>query len=53
MTVTVWESSSVEIAIVETIFQMAQIVVNNQVPRKEVSFGIIPIEFKGYATVHL
>ena len=38
MTVTVWESSNVEIAIVETIFQMGQIVVNNQVPRKEVSF---------------
>ena len=38
MTVTVWEFSNVEIAIVETIFRMGQIVVNNQVPRKEVSF---------------
>ena len=38
MTVTVWEFSNVEIIIVETIFRMGQIVVNNQVPRKEVSF---------------
>jgi hypothetical protein len=38
MTVTVWEFSNVVIAIVETIFQMGQIVVNNQVPQKEVSF---------------
>ena len=38
MTATVWEFSNVAIAIVETIFQMGQIVVNNQVPRKEVSF---------------
>ena len=38
MTVTVWEFSNVAIAIAETIFQMGQIVVNNQVPRKEVSF---------------
>ena len=38
MTVIVWESSNVAITIVETIFQMGQIVVNNQVPRKEVSF---------------
>ena len=38
MTVTVWEFSNVEIAIVETIFRMGQIVVNNRVPRKEVSF---------------
>ena len=38
MTVTVWEFSNVAMTIVETIFQMEQIVVNNQVPRKEVSF---------------
>ena len=38
MTVTVWKISNVAIAIVETIFQMGQIVVNNQVPRKGVSF---------------
>ena len=38
MTVTVLEFSYVAITIVETIFQMGQIVVNNQVPRKEVSF---------------
>jgi hypothetical protein len=38
MTVTVREFSNVAITIVETIFQMKQIVVNNQVPRKEVSF---------------
>ena len=38
ITVTVWEFSNVAIAIAETIFQMGQIVVNNQVPRKEVSF---------------
>ena len=38
MTVTVQEFSNVAIAIVETIFRMGQIVVNNQVPRKEVSF---------------
>ena len=38
MTVTAWEFSNVAIAIAETIFQMGQIVVNNQVPRKEVSF---------------
>ena len=38
MTVTVWEFSNVEIIIVETIFRMGQIVVNNRVPRKEVSF---------------
>ena len=50
MTVTVWEFSNVAIAIVETIFQVGQIVVNNQVPRKEVSFWILPIEFKGWAT---
>ena len=38
MTVTAWEFSNVAIAIAETIFQMGQIVVNNQVPQKEVSF---------------
>ena len=38
MTVTVLEFSYVAITIVETIFQMGRIVVNNQVPRKEVSF---------------
>ena len=38
MTVTVREFSNVAIAIVETIFQMGQIVVSNQVPRKEVTF---------------
>ena len=38
MTVTVWEFSNVEIAIVETIFRMGQIVVSNQVPQKEVTF---------------
>ena len=38
MIVTVWEFSNVARAIVETIFQMEQIVVNNQVPPKEVSF---------------
>ena len=38
MTVTALEFSYVAITIVETIFQMGQIVVNNQVPRKEVSF---------------
>ena len=38
MTVTVWEFSNVAMAIVETIFQMGQIVVNNQEPRKEVNF---------------
>ena len=38
MTVTVREFSNVAITIVETIFQMEQIVVNNQVPPKEVSF---------------
>ena len=38
MTVTVWEFSNVEIAIVETIFRMGQIVVNNRVPPKEVTF---------------
>ena len=38
MTVTVWEFSNVAIAIAETIFQRGQIVVNNQVPRKEVTF---------------
>ena len=38
MTVTVWEFSNVAIAIAETIFQMGQIVVNNQVPQKEVIF---------------
>ena len=38
MTVTVLEFSYVAITIVETIFQMGQIVVNNQVPQKEVSF---------------
>ena len=38
MTITVLEVSYVAIIIVETIFQMGQIVVNNQVPRKEVSF---------------
>ena len=36
MTVTVWEFSNVAIAIVETIFQLGQIAVSNQVPRKEV-----------------
>ena len=50
MTVTVREFSNVEIIIVETIFRMGQIVVNNRVPRKEVSFWILPIEFKGWAT---
>ena len=38
MTVNVLEFSYVAITIVETIFQMGRIVVNNQVPRKEVSF---------------
>ena len=38
MTVTVLEISYAAIIIVETIFQMGQIVVNNQVPQKEVSF---------------
>ena len=38
MTVTVREFSNVAIAIVETIFRMGQIVVNNRVPRKEVTF---------------
>ena len=38
MTVTVREFSNVAITIVETVFQMGRIVVNNQVPRKEVSF---------------
>ena len=38
MTVTVQEFSNVAIAIVETIFRMGQIVVNNRVPRKEVTF---------------
>ena len=38
MTVTVPEFSNVVIAIVVTTFQMAQIVVSNQVPLKEVSF---------------
>jgi hypothetical protein len=38
ITVTVWEFSNVAITIVETIFQLGQIAVNNQVPRKEVSF---------------
>ena len=38
MTVSVLEFSYVAITIVETIFQMGRIVVNNQVPRKDVSF---------------
>ena len=38
MTVTVREFSNVAVAIAETIFQKGQIVVNNQVPRKGVSF---------------
>ena len=38
MTVTVWEFSNVAITIVETVFQLGQIAVNNQVPPKEVSF---------------
>ena len=38
MTVSVLEFSYVAITIVETIFQMGRIVVNNQVLRKEVSF---------------
>ena len=38
MTVTAWEFSNVAITIVETVFQLGQIAVNNQVPRKEVSF---------------
>ena len=38
MTVSVLEFSYVAITIVETIFQMGRTVVNNQVPRKEVSF---------------
>ena len=38
MTVTVQEFLYVEVIIVETIFRMGQIVVNNRVPRKEVSF---------------
>ena len=38
MTVIVWEFSNVAITIVETIFQLGQIVVNNQVPQKEVTF---------------
>ena len=37
LTVTVWKISNVAITIVVTIFQMGRIVVNNQVPRKEVS----------------
>ena len=49
--VIVLEVSYVAIIIVETIFQMEQIVVNNQVPRKEVSFWILPIEFKSWSTV--
>ena len=54
MTVTVWEFSNVAITIVETIFQMGQIVVNNQEPRKEVSFWIIPnkIQRSGYCSIH-
>ena len=38
MIVTVLEFSYVAITIVETIFQLGQIAVNNQVPQKEVSF---------------
>ena len=38
MTVTVREFSNVAITIVETVFQLGQIAVNNQVPRKEVTF---------------
>ena len=38
MIVTVLKFSYVARTIVETIFQMGRIVVNNQVPRKEVSF---------------
>ena len=38
MIVTVREFSNVAIAIVENIFRMGQIVVSNQVPRKEVTF---------------
>ena len=51
MTVTALEFSYVAKAIVETIFQMGQIVVNNQVPQKEVSFLMISIEFKGRDSV--
>ena len=55
MTVTVLEFSYVAITIVETIFQMGQIVVNNQVPRKEVSFWIIPVRIQrsGYCSIML
>ena len=51
-TVTVPEFSNVVIAIVVTTFQMGPIVVNSQVPLKEVSFCIILSEFTGLATVH-
>ena len=43
---------NVVIAIVVTTFQMGPIVVNSQVPLKEVSFCIILSEFTGLATVH-
>ena len=52
MTVTVPEFSNVVIVIVVTTFQMGPIVVNSQVPLKEVSFCIILSEFTGFATVH-
>ena len=52
MIVTVPEFSNVVIAIVVTTFQIEQIVVNSQVPLKEVSFCIILSEFTGLATVH-
>ena len=38
MTAIVLEFSNVAITIVETVFQLGQIAVNNQVPRKEVTF---------------
>ena len=50
-TVTVPEFSNVVIAIVVTSFQMGPIVVNSQVPLKEVSFCIILSEFTRLATV--
>jgi hypothetical protein len=54
MTVNVLEFSYVAITIVETIFQMGRIVVNNQVPQKEVSFWIIPVKILrlGYYSMH-
>ena len=51
-TVTVPEFSNVVIAIVVTTFQMGPIVVNSQVPLKEVSFCLLLSEFTGLDTVH-